>query len=137
MKKFLSGAVALSALAAVAGWANSARAADVTYSEPTYSWSGIYIGGYVGAGATVGRAEADADFGEIGGFDVDFKGIGGEGILGGGLIGFNWQVSERFLLGVQGDAGWTDIEAELESAISRPKPALTLSPMPRCVPAIW
>lgn len=114
MKKILSGAVAVAALAAFAGVNSAAKAADVTYSEPEYSWSGIYIGAFVGAGATVARTEADADFGEIGGFDVDFKGIGGEGFLGGGLIGFNWQVSDRFVLGLQGDVSWTDIEAELE-----------------------
>lgn len=114
MKNILNGAVALAALAAFAGASGMAKAADVTYSEPAYSWSGIYVGAYVGAGATVARTEAGADFGEIGGFDADFRGIGGEGILGGGLIGFNWQVSDRFVLGLQGDIGWTDLEAKLE-----------------------
>jgi len=114
MKTILRGAAALAALAAFSGVHGTAKAADVTYSEPVYSWSGIYVGGYVGAGATVARAEADAEIPQVFSFDADFKGIGGEGLLAGGLIGYNWQVSEQFVLGVQGDLGWTDLEAKLE-----------------------
>ncbi|MGE0006574.1 MAG: outer membrane protein [Parvibaculaceae bacterium] len=115
MKAYLRGAAALAALAAFAGLDGVANAADVDYTPPpAYSWSGLYVGGFVGAGASVADTEAGADFGEIGGFDVDLDGIGGEGLLGGAMAGFNWQVSDRFLLGIQGDIAWTDLDAELE-----------------------
>ncbi|MGE4253190.1 MAG: outer membrane protein [Parvibaculaceae bacterium] len=115
MKTYLRGAAALAALAAFAGMTGAARAADVDYTPPpAYSWSGFYVGGFVGAGASVADTELGADFGEIGGFDIDFDGIGGEGFLGGAMAGFNWQVSDRFVLGIQGDIAWTDLDAELE-----------------------
>ncbi|WP_119268948.1 outer membrane protein [Taklimakanibacter deserti] len=115
MKTCLRGAAALAALAAFMGMSGAVQAADVEYSEPAYSWSGFYVGGYVGAGAAKARTELGADFGEIGGFDADLNGIGGDGFLGGALAGFNWQVSDRFVLGIQGDIGWTDIEADLDA----------------------
>lgn len=111
MKNYLRGTAVLAALAAFAGLAGAANAADVEYTAPpVYSWSGFYIGGYVGAGASVSRAEIDAQ--PV--LDVDFNGIGGEGWLGGGMLGFNWQVSDSFVLGIQGDIGWTDLDAELD-----------------------
>lgn len=114
MKRILRGAAALAALALYSGVNGTAQAAEITPPEPAYSWTGVYIGGYVGAGASVARAEAGLEVPEEFGFDADFKGIGGEGLLGGGLVGFNWQVSESFVLGVQGDIGWTNIDAKLE-----------------------
>lgn len=110
MKNYLRGAVALSALAVVAGLSGTANAADVPYSEPAYSWSGFYVGAYVGAGASVTRTEVDLS--PLA--DVDFDGFGGEGFLGGAMAGFNWQVSDRFVLGIQGDIGWTDLDSEIE-----------------------
>lgn len=117
MKKYLNGISALAALAVAAGLGTAANAADVEYTAPPeYSWSGFYVGGYVGAGASVARTEAGFDDGEVFSFDADFNGIGGEGLLGGIMAGFNWQVSDRIVLGLQGDIGWTDLDAELDIA---------------------
>jgi outer membrane immunogenic protein len=95
--------------------AGTARAADVTGFEPVpYSWSGLYAGVQAGAGALV----TGTDFATAStGFDLD---EGGDGFLYGGLIGFNLQVGERFVLGLQGDIAFTDIDTQntlLDSAV--------------------
>ena len=63
-----------------------------------YNWTGLYIGGYVGAdwGSTnwnvVGAGEADPNF---------------AGFLAGGEIGYNYQIG-KWVFGVEDGAGWTN-----------------------------
>jgi len=64
-----------------------------------YNWSGFYIGAYLGA-----------DWGHT---SWNFVGTGATvdphfaGLLGGGEIGYNYQVG-KWVLGVEGDVGWTN-----------------------------
>ena len=84
----------------------------VRYAKADGSWTGFYLGGYGGAGAIVD----DISLPGIGA--GDFNGIGGEGLTGGGLLGFNYQISPRFLVGLQGDVGATSLDTELNIPIA-------------------
>jgi outer membrane immunogenic protein len=132
----LTSAIAISALAAIVG-ISSASAADLAarpYTkapiivDPGYNWSGFYIGGNVGyswgrertdgtlngtqnvsvfrtAGPTLVSSvtTATAPLGLIGRANMD-------GVIGGGQIGYNWQVS-KWLLGLEADFQGSDERA--------------------------
>jgi len=109
MKKFLLGSVALLALGTAANAADlSARYTKAPpIVAPVYDWTGFYLGGYVGAGASKNS-----------GFDPtgDHSGViepNGYGFNGGGTIGYNWQLGNAFwgmkwVVGVEGDFGYLD-----------------------------
>jgi len=58
---------------------------------PFYNWSGVYIGAHVGGGFS----------------DVGF-GNNASGFLGGGQIGYNYQIG-RFVLGLEAEISGTDV----------------------------
>jgi outer membrane immunogenic protein len=71
------------------------------YSVP-YNWSGPYAGAFVGGVHSIwtvdfyrnnnhGHSEQSSD-----------------GFAGGGFAGYNWQVSPNWVIGVEGDLGWTN-----------------------------
>ena len=43
-------------------------------------------------------------------------GIGGEGFLGSLMAGYNWQVNDRIVLGIQGDIGIADLKSKLDAS---------------------
>ena len=82
----------------------AAQAADVVAplvtapaADAYYTWTGPYAGGFVGYNF--------ADFDTSGGASSD-----GEGVVGGVYAGYNLQ-TERFVYGVEGDIGASDVEA--------------------------
>jgi outer membrane immunogenic protein len=101
---------------------SSASAADLAprYTKappivvPVYNWTGFYIGGNVGY--SWGRSRSDVSYfnsvtgaaivppaGSItgAGFDMD-------GAIAGGQIGYNWQVNNAWVWGLEADAQWSD-----------------------------
>ncbi|MGE0213463.1 MAG: outer membrane protein [Parvibaculaceae bacterium] len=98
----------LLASSALIGATAAASAADYS-PPPAYapSWTGFYIGGQFGGGAVVHEVDIPAN-GPI----FNFNGIGGEGFLGGGMAGFNYQIGPKVVIGAQADFSWTDIESE-------------------------
>jgi outer membrane immunogenic protein len=101
MNKLLVAAVSLSALAV------PAVAADMPVKTPAYkapvapasNWSGFYVGGH--AGYMWGRSTVWDDG------DLVEKDASTNGFVGGALAGVNWQ-SGAWVLGLEGDFGWTD-----------------------------
>ena len=94
MKKILAGAAAL------LGTAVSAQAADMAVKAPylkapvamVYDWTGFYIG--VNAGVGIGR-----DYTRVAipaGLSFEASYLNPQGGLGGGQIGYNWQVQNSF-----------------------------------------
>ncbi len=67
-----------------------------------YNWSGLYAGGFVGTAHSI--------------WTIDFfrnnnhghAELASDGLAGGAWIGYNWQVGPRWVLGVEGDLGWTN-----------------------------
>lgn len=92
MKRVLISALGLAALA------SSAMAADLPaqmpYKAPAYvpvfNWTGFY------AGLNIGGAWGDASVNGTSGGQMS-------GIIGGGQVGYNWQINNNFLLGVEAD----------------------------------
>src|SRR4029450_6252977 len=104
MRKLFYMTAALSVLLATSMAAN---AADVTArpapyappSPPVYApqWTGFYLGGNIG-GAWANRDVTDTFLG------VNFNNGNKNGVfIGGGQLGFNWQVSTYFVLGFEAD----------------------------------
>jgi outer membrane immunogenic protein len=111
MKKFLLAGAALAFISA-----NPAFAADLPMKAPpmaapvaVYNWTGFYIGGHVGGG-----------WGDLGSIELApgttafptgtvFSKHNLSGFLGGVQGGFNWQASNNFVLGVEGEYSWADL----------------------------
>jgi outer membrane immunogenic protein len=122
VKKLLTLAAAIAAF----GFVGAANAADMPTKMPVkaapmalYNWTGFYIGGHVGYGwgASDDTTIAWSDPGNVAGtaaavaagvvplsFSPDPKGA-----LGGGQIGYNYQASPNFVLGVETDFSFADI----------------------------
>jgi opacity protein-like surface antigen len=100
MRRLLAGiatVVAVGAIGEVAG-VSSAFAADLPMMTkapvlaPYYDWSGFYVGGQVGWGefrnqTTIVEGSASFPSGTV------FNPIKGNGVLGGGYAGYNYQVA--------------------------------------------
>jgi outer membrane immunogenic protein len=105
MKGIWGSSVAALLVAASSG----AFAADLPVKAPYmapiayYNWTGFYIGGNVG-GAWETSKFTDNVFG------VNFS-SDRSGFIGGGQIGYNWQVSPQFVLGVEWMFDGTDIKS--------------------------
>ena len=132
MKQLLLGCVPLAALAAV----SSATAADLPVRKappmvPAFSWTGCYLGGYVGGAWQGGDGATFTDQGQNGigpagsiavppflsysggavaarlvpahSWNADLS----SSFIGGGTLGCNWQpVNSPFVLGLEGEAGY-------------------------------
>ena len=127
MKRMLIGIAAASSLLATAAFAADLPARTYTkapvYVEPVYNWTGFYIGGNLGyswgrsndtstlttAGGTVLLATSDK---------TDLNGI-----VGGGQIGYNWQM-QSWVWGIEADIQGTDEKGSRAFSFT-PPPALT------------
>jgi outer membrane immunogenic protein len=103
MRSLLVGLVSATVFSGAAIAADMARP---VYKAPpagvlpvAYDWTGFYIGGHVGYGW------AEKDWRDAFGLNVSNK---GNGFLGGGQVGFNYQINQ-FVLGVEGDFSWSGI----------------------------
>jgi outer membrane immunogenic protein len=85
----------------------AAHAADLTVVEetvvvaPAFSWTGFYAGVHAG----YGWADLDTFYSEN-------LGVGGkpDGFLGGGQVGYNYQLSNNLVLGLEADAAFADLK---------------------------
>jgi outer membrane immunogenic protein len=121
MKKLLVGTVVAFALGTIAISLNpteSAYAADLPTKAPKVlpiynTWTGFYVGGHagVGWGSDGSQSMADPLAGRVfGGFDpVTFDGSAKLGAIGGIQLGYNWQASPTWLLGVEGDLSFASL----------------------------
>jgi outer membrane immunogenic protein len=83
-----------------------ARPAPLPVAVPT--WSGFYIGATVGGGvASLPVHDQDCFICTLP--SEDFK---KGGFVGGGHIGYNWQLGPSFLLGVEADFNWGSFKAK-------------------------
>ena len=95
---------------------SAASAADLPqkapiYVPPAFSWTGFYIGanaGYFAGKDTTSIAANPVGWGATGAANINLLTPGfvnPNGFVGGGQIGYNWQVSD-FLLGIEADADY-------------------------------
>jgi outer membrane immunogenic protein len=114
MKKLLLTGVAFAALIAV-GPALAADVAAPAHRAPVvvpvvaaYNWTGFYVGGNFGYSTT--REPSSAHLLDPTGAEQiqTFLSLSPSGWVGGGQIGYNWQVLPHIVLGVEGDWDWTN-----------------------------
>lgn len=112
MKLFTTMLVALAGLSAGAMASSGAMAADMipvkaTPPSTTYSksWSGFYLGAYVGYGINTTAAIVDQ-----GPLSINL-GDAPRGFLGGGVVGADWQVNQNFVLGVFANTAIANLKA--------------------------
>jgi outer membrane immunogenic protein len=110
--------------------AGSAVAADLAYKAPVKApapapyptWTGFYLGGNVGYGwdasksSSFGATTADpvftavlADLLAAGSYPSSLS-PDAKGVIGGGQIGYNWQLSSPWLVGLEADIQGSDIK---------------------------
>ncbi|MCP4317237.1 MAG: porin family protein [Hyphomicrobiales bacterium] len=77
-----------------------------TVAPMVHDWSGFKVGAAVGGGALVQDVDLFSSF-------VSFNGIGAEGFLGEVNVGYDFEVGNRFVVGVVGAARISNIETEL------------------------
>jgi outer membrane immunogenic protein len=116
MRRLLVGiatVVAVGAIGEVAG-VSSAFAADLPMMTKApvlasyYDWSGFYVGGQVGWGefrnqTTIVQGSASFPSGTV------FNPVKGNGVLGGGYAGYNYQVNRGLIVGIDGDYSGADL----------------------------
>ena len=108
-RKTTRGKRALLAAACLVLAAGAASAADLAPMGGP-SWTGFYFGGYLGAGGVVSKVTTPLLPG------ASFDGVGGEGLLGGILAGFNYQISPQIVMGLQGEFGFSGMSTTLNLA---------------------
>ncbi|MGF7159669.1 outer membrane immunogenic protein [Rhodoligotrophos appendicifer] len=86
--------------------------------EPAVSWTGIYLGGSVGGAGSASATNTPLRTGK----NARFNGSGSEGLIGGGFVGFNYQLSPQVVFGLQGDYFVPDLEATFGKEILPEKP---------------
>jgi outer membrane immunogenic protein len=107
MRRGLLAAVGLMSATMLSGAALAADIARPMYKAPpagvmpvAYDWTGFYIGGHVGYGW--------ADKSWTDSFGIVTAGHESDGFLGGGQVGFNYQINQ-FVFGVEGDISWANL----------------------------
>lgn len=98
----------LLASAILLGGVGAAAAADAVVYEPAaaaYNWSGVYVG------AMAGYAWGDSKYSEpdYEGYHIDYD---PKGAFGGIYGGYNWQLANQVVLGIEGDFYGGDISGD-------------------------
>ncbi|MCB5173796.1 MULTISPECIES: outer membrane protein [Microvirga] len=122
MKKLLLASVALFGFAGVASAADlpvrTAPPAPIVAAVPIFTWTGFYVG--VNAGYGWQDNNQNSVFVPAGTFAAPFAGASGvvafgdesgDGFVGGGQIGYNYQFGS-FVAGVEADLQWADLGAD-------------------------
>jgi outer membrane immunogenic protein len=111
MRKLLLASIALGTLVA------PALAADLSTPPPykvapipIYNWTGFYVG------ANLGGAWTRDAFSQGPAADAQSGTINTAGIVGGGQIGFNWQVIPAIVLGVEADIDGADLNNNVNTS---------------------
>jgi len=121
--------IALAGTASAADLVSEPPAAPVAEAAPAFTWNGFYLG--LQGGGAWGNG--------------DFSGIGDANLNGGlvtGFAGYNWQLDNNIVLGVEGDASYNwdeERSAAMNTSSTRQAPfapaSVTLS-ITRCFMAL-
>jgi outer membrane immunogenic protein len=99
MRHLLLSTVALAALAGSAFAADlpSRKEAPVYIAPvPVFSWTGFYVGADIGG--AFGQTNLHSDWSGWNSHSLDTSGV-----MGGGYVGYNYQLNQNFVIGVEGD----------------------------------
>jgi outer membrane immunogenic protein len=124
MKSFLLGTAAMATLclsmpAIAADLPARVTKAPPALVSPAYNWSGFYLG--VHAGYTFAEDEDITTTGQAAG-NITNVAIGArpgrvsldrDGFIGGGQMGYNWQVSPNWVFGLEADISYVDVQRDV------------------------
>lgn len=123
--------VAISAPAVAADMRMPMKAAPMV--APIFSWTGFYIGGFVG-GAVAERNAVSTEPCTVVGCVSLFTVAGvvtnnsydlGSSFIGGGTIGYNWQMpGSQWVIGLEGEVGYLNLERSVRDINSPAAPAV-------------
>ncbi len=110
MKKLFLGSAALLLLAGAASAADLPVKAMPVKAPPVvmYDWNGFYVGGYFGD--SIGESKTHTDPPGVAGTHSGVNRFNDKGLTFGLTAGYNWQFDPRWLVGIEGDIGWLDID---------------------------
>jgi len=105
LRNLLLSSIAFTVLAgsAVAADLPSTKSAPVFTPAPVFSWTGVYVGVYGGGAFGEGKSTV-VNFG----LKTSASPNGG---TAGGLVGYNYQFSPNFVIGLEGEGGWQGLES--------------------------
>ncbi len=110
MKRILLATVAVAALTLPAAAADLAVKYPVkAIPAPVFSWTGFYIGANFGFGGGDTEINQFTAFNAITNSGVD---LNSSGFFAGGQIGYNYQLANNVVVGLEADLQWSDIEAK-------------------------
>jgi outer membrane immunogenic protein len=115
--------VLLASASLLAGYCQSASAADLARKAPIYKapllspepaarWTGLYVGGNIGYGVARDPSSLTHLIANIP-FSGDTFNLNSRGVLGGAQIGYNWQPSPQWVVGVEADIQGADQSASV------------------------
>jgi outer membrane immunogenic protein len=121
-------ALAFSAGSALAADLPSKKAPPYMPPPPPPMWTGFYVGANVGYGISAGPSSAsgfmtgDSDYdSNPGNFAPYNLAAHREGVIGGGQIGYNWQLSPSFVVGLEADFQGADLSSSAASTQGMPQ----------------
>jgi outer membrane immunogenic protein len=87
----------------------------VAVPVPAFSWTGFYIGAHGGGGWATDKVTNVTGTAE---FPAGFVHSTNKpsGVLAGGYVGFNYQLSQWLVVGIDGDGSWTNISGNSTDA---------------------
>ncbi|MDO8943291.1 MAG: outer membrane beta-barrel protein [Desulfobacterales bacterium] len=136
------GGALLSGIAAAGAADMAVKARPMPAPPPAFSWTGFYVGANIGGGWT--PDSGSSDFAPlfppfivlapqaviptlVPGQLASLTGTGSKsGVIGGGQIGYNWQI-QQFVLGVEADVVGTDLKGSSASATRTLGPPILLA----------
>jgi outer membrane immunogenic protein len=77
----------------------------------TANWTGLHVGLAGGFGLVNHELSIDPSF-----FPATFSGVGGKGFVGSVAAGFDYQASERFVVGLQGDYTRSNVSTDIDGS---------------------
>jgi outer membrane immunogenic protein len=130
MRKLLGPLIAASFVAGPAFAADMHVKAPLHKAPPPYSWTGWYIGGNVGwKGVSTNMSSAPNDAATVafntacitaGACPQNYGSSSGSGVLGGGQIGYNWQLPSSWVIGLEADFQGSHTTASTAIALTVP-----------------
>jgi outer membrane immunogenic protein len=125
---------AVLAAIAVFGFSSVASAADLPTKAPAYkapvavpyNWTGWYVGGNIGYGwgrDTGGLWDSTDSLSYVNYFKAGgnvLPGVKPNGIIGGGQVGYNWQISPVWVLGLVADIQASDMHGTASATVAPP-----------------
>jgi outer membrane immunogenic protein len=88
--------------------------APAAYLPPVFTWTGFYVGLNAGGAVASDITAKTVGNGPVVGTASDTVGAGG--FLVGGTVGYNHQFHPNWVVGVEGDLGYADIQARANSS---------------------